>query len=263
MSYSAPKKPRVPVPAAPGAIEPSHAEAVTASQRRARLVHEHYRKAQIETATPAQLILMLYDGAIRFCTLGKEAMLAKRLEEQNTNLVKAQRIIGELTGSLNQEVGGEIARNLFSLYLYMLQELVKANLYANPEPIDMVVAQLSELRDSWREAERITTRSGADHNAVAGRQPGGAPALPATAAGVSAAPNQIDPVPPRPAIAASPNGQRTGPAGPAPLRPATVASPNGQMPPGPANPIRPAPQRRVPEPAAQPSPSTRLGECDA
>src|SRR5262245_44987318 len=69
----------------------------------ARQAHRQYQQAQIETASPTRLVVLLYDGAIRFCSLALEAMQAKELETQNTNLIKAQRIIGELMGSLNKE----------------------------------------------------------------------------------------------------------------------------------------------------------------
>jgi flagellar protein FliS len=228
------------------------------------MLHQQYRKAQIETATPAQLILMLYDGAIRFCALGKEAMLVRRLEEQNTHLIRAQRILGELMGSLDRELGGELAGNLFSLYLFMYQELVMANLHGKPEPVDRVVSQLTELRDSWQEAERITARAGTSKSQNSAGQAGQAarPVAPAAPAAAASAPAQ----PAGPAVTAKPEtgvlAQARAASAPAPAvsaagaRPAPAAGSTAQ-------PMRPAPVRRLPLPAAQQSPSTRLGERDA
>ncbi|HLI47937.1 MAG TPA: flagellar export chaperone FliS [Chthonomonas sp.] len=114
--------------------------------------NHRYRKTQIETASPAQLVLLLYEGAIRFCDQALEAMAQKNLTAQHANLVKAQEIIGELIGSLNQEAGGELAVNLRRIYLYMLEQLVLANLYDKQEGVQLVRDMLQSLHDAWAEA---------------------------------------------------------------------------------------------------------------
>jgi flagellar protein FliS len=108
-----------------------------------------YRQLQVETASPAQLLVMLYDGAIRFLTAALEKMASGELEPRHTNLIKAQKIITELLGSLNMKEGGEVSANLQRLYTYMLQQLVEANLHDQPRPIEEVVGMLRELRESW------------------------------------------------------------------------------------------------------------------
>src|SRR2546423_7811272 len=70
-----------------------------------------YQRAQVETASPVRLIILLYDGAIRFCMTGLDAMRRGDLESQHTHLLKAQRILAELMGSLDREAGGEVASN--------------------------------------------------------------------------------------------------------------------------------------------------------
>lgn len=114
--------------------------------------NHRYRKAQIETASPVQLVLLLYESAIRFCDQALEAMAQKNLSEQNANLLKAEEIIGELIGALNQDAGGELAVNLRRLYLYMLEKLVLANLYDESEGVQQVRDMLRSLHDSWAEA---------------------------------------------------------------------------------------------------------------
>jgi flagellar protein FliS len=103
----------------------------------------------VETASQTQLILMLYDGAIRFLSIGRERMLSGKLEEKNRFLLKGQRVISELLAALDHEKGGEVASNLHRLYAYMIQRVVEANLSDDPEPIAESIELLRELRTSW------------------------------------------------------------------------------------------------------------------
>jgi flagellar secretion chaperone FliS len=119
----------------------------------------NYMRSQVETASPTQLVVMLYDGAIRFLSLGKERMEARLIEEQNTYLTKAQLILSELISSLNAQKGGEIASNLKRIYIYMIERLVHANMYDDPAAIDEVIALLLDLRESWGEVERMQQRT--------------------------------------------------------------------------------------------------------
>ena len=96
---------------------------------------------------------MLYDGAIRFLTLGRDKMAEKRLEEKNRALLKGQRIITELLSTLDHNVGGEVASNLHRVYAYMLQRVVEANLSDDPAPINEVIDLLRDLRTTWEEIE--------------------------------------------------------------------------------------------------------------
>lgn len=112
-----------------------------------------YRKGAVNGASPLKLVIMLYDGALKFMEAGKQAMGRKDLEKQNAELQKAQRIVTELMACLDMEKGGEIARNLFALYSYVLNELVEANVKDQPEPIDRCILVMSELRESWVELE--------------------------------------------------------------------------------------------------------------
>lgn len=126
---------------------------------------QEYQRNRIETSSPVQLVVMLYDGAIRFLCLAKERMQAGDLEGRHSNLLKAQRIVGELISSLNRDKGGDLAANLQNLYAFMLKQLVEANLYDRHEPIDKVIGMMRELRESWAEIDTTSqgTRS-ADSN---------------------------------------------------------------------------------------------------
>lgn len=108
-----------------------------------------YRKSAVNGASPLQLVIMLYDGALRFMNLGKVAMLQRNVEEQNASLQRAQKIIVELMSCLDMEQGKEISQNLFALYTYIYNQLVAANIEDKPEVIDNCMEILSGLRESW------------------------------------------------------------------------------------------------------------------
>jgi flagellar protein FliS len=113
-----------------------------------RFVQE-YQKGAVNGASPVQLVIMLYDGALRFMEAGKHAMIAKDLEKQNSSLQRAQKIVMELMSCLDMENGAEIARNLLALYTYALEQLVEANVKDDPTAIDRCMKIFSELRESW------------------------------------------------------------------------------------------------------------------
>jgi flagellar secretion chaperone FliS len=117
-----------------------------------------YQEQQIQTASKEQLLIMLFDGAIRFCKVAKNAMSKGNLEESNKNLLKAQRIISEFMGSLDFEIGGEVSKNLFNLYEYLHYRLVQGNIKRKPEMIDEVIEHLVGLRDTWNQAIDIAKR---------------------------------------------------------------------------------------------------------
>lgn len=115
---------------------------------------DQYRKSAVTTASPLQLVIMLYDGALRFMEAGKHSMRLQDRFEQNESLKKAQRILTELLSTLDTEKGGEVAKNLFSLYSYAHSRLVDANLEDDPEPIDECIEIISKLRESWVDLEQ-------------------------------------------------------------------------------------------------------------
>lgn len=114
---------------------------------------DQYRKASVAGATPLQLVVMLYDGCLRFMSAGKRAMEDKELFKQNENLQKSQKILAELMSTLDMEKGGEVATNLFSLYTFCYNRLVEANIEDKPEYIDHAIEVMSQLRESWVELD--------------------------------------------------------------------------------------------------------------
>lgn len=109
-----------------------------------------YQKAAVNTVDQRKLILMLYDGAIKFLTHAIDKMNKNEVYEAHTNLIKGKSIIAELLASLNMENGGDIARNLQRLYAYMFNELIDANLNKDPQRVQGVVHLLKELRTAWQ-----------------------------------------------------------------------------------------------------------------
>ncbi len=114
---------------------------------------QEYRKQVVNGASPLQLVIMLYDGALRFMDAGRRAMAAGDIETQNTSLQKAQKIVLELASCLDMGQGGEIAENLFALYTYCYNQLVAANIEDKPEYIDQATRVLTDLRESWVQIE--------------------------------------------------------------------------------------------------------------
>ena len=111
-----------------------------------------YQSMQILSAKPEKLILMLYDGAIRFIQQGIKAMNENKIELAHNNLLRSQNIMVELMASLNFEKGGELAVNLFRIYEFMHYTLVQANVKKEAEPLARVAEQLKMLRESWSQA---------------------------------------------------------------------------------------------------------------
>ena len=119
---------------------------------------ESYRKVATQTASPGQLVLMLYDGAIGFLEKAlagfdhSDPLLLN--QTVNNNILRAQAIINEMNASLNMEAGEDIALNFRQLYNYFFRRLREANFSKRKEPIEETIARLQVLRDSWAEMLR-------------------------------------------------------------------------------------------------------------
>jgi flagellar protein FliS len=117
-----------------------------------------YRETRVKTASQGQLIIMLYDEAIKTLDRGLELLGANgskkdpgKIEDINKCILKAQEIITELTVSLDFEQGGDIAKNLFALYTWFNKELLEANINRNTQQITVIRNMINELRDAWSE----------------------------------------------------------------------------------------------------------------
>ncbi len=113
--------------------------------------YEKFMAAQISTTPPEKLILMCYDGIIKFCNRAIEACNQKKIEETHRNILRAQAIITELQVSLRMDAG-EVAQNLDRLYDFLQNHLVEANLKKDPQKLRDVIEITSTLREGWAEA---------------------------------------------------------------------------------------------------------------
>ncbi|HKM43651.1 MAG TPA: flagellar export chaperone FliS [Limnochordia bacterium] len=112
--------------------------------------YQVYRQTQVSTASQGELLMMLFDGAIRFSRQSKDFMANGELEEASAKLIRTQDIINELILSLDLSVG-EIAHNLEQLYVYIHDLLVQANIKKDPVIVDNALGILVELRDTWEQ----------------------------------------------------------------------------------------------------------------
>ena len=108
-----------------------------------------YKKASVNTLDQNKLIIMLYDGAIKNANFAVEYMKSGEIEKVHDSLIKTKNIVTELLATLNMENGGEIAKNLKSLYSYMFSLLIEANMEKKSEPVLNVIDLLKELRGAW------------------------------------------------------------------------------------------------------------------
>lgn len=115
-----------------------------------------YKENSINTASKEELTLMLYDGCIKFMNLAKIAIEEKNIQKANDNLLKAQAIITELDITLNMDI--EISKNLHSLYDFVQNRLIEANLTKKASFVDEAKLIITDLRDAWKEAINLVRR---------------------------------------------------------------------------------------------------------
>jgi flagellar secretion chaperone FliS len=121
--------------------------------------YDQYKQTEIGTANQGKLIVMLYDGAIKFLNIAIEKMEPSTYDIVNANIIKAQDIISELLLSLNMNEGGQISQNLFNLYMFFNKQLLEANIQKDPELIKGVIKMLQELRNAWNDISAQETKS--------------------------------------------------------------------------------------------------------
>jgi flagellar protein FliS len=117
-----------------------------------------YKQNQVETASPEEILIMLYDGAIRFLLIAKKAHAAGELEKRHKNVINAQHIIQEFMTSLDMEIGGEMAVNLYRLYEYLNYRLIQFNIKKDVAMVDEVLDHLRSLKTTWEEAIKIAKK---------------------------------------------------------------------------------------------------------
>ena len=111
--------------------------------------YEEYQRNKIMTASPAEVTLMLYEGAIKFCNIAIMAIEQNDIEKAHINIMKTQRIIEEFRNTLDRKY--QVAEEFDKIYVYVLQRLLEANVHKDKEILEEVNTHLRSLRDTWKE----------------------------------------------------------------------------------------------------------------
>ena len=111
-----------------------------------------YQDMQVSTSSPEQILLMLYDGAVKFTRMAMDRLENGDVAGKGLYIGKAQAIVAELMNTLDHEVGGEMAARLEQLYIYLIDEYVAANRGNALRSLENALGILTTLRDAWAEA---------------------------------------------------------------------------------------------------------------
>lgn len=111
--------------------------------------YAQYQNNRVLTASPAELTLMLYEGAIKFCNIAVAAIEAKDVQKAHNNIVKAQKIIDEFRATLDHKY--PVAKDFDNVYRYIGDLLVRANIKKDPVLIEEALVHLRTMRDTWKE----------------------------------------------------------------------------------------------------------------
>lgn len=113
-----------------------------------------YRASNVDTASPAQIVVKLYDGALRFMRQGQAAIGTGELAKKGTSFSKAHAIVSELQATLRAEHAPELCENLDRLYEFVLYQITETNRTGKPELLDPAIRVLEELRSAWAEVAK-------------------------------------------------------------------------------------------------------------
>ncbi len=113
--------------------------------------YQKYKNASVLSASKEQILLMLYEAAIKFTKLALQAIENKNIAERGKNILRAYDIVAELQISLDHKVGGDLPRQLDQLYTYMLDQYTKANSQGDTEALRSCVKILENLYDGWKQ----------------------------------------------------------------------------------------------------------------
>ena len=115
--------------------------------------YQAYQSNTVNTASPGELTLMLYNGCLKFIKAARVAIESKQIQARHENLLKAQNIINELRVTLNMDVA--ISKDMMTMYDYLYTRLVEANTKNNPAILDEVEELVTEFRDTWKQAIQL------------------------------------------------------------------------------------------------------------
>lgn len=119
--------------------------------------YAQYNNSKVLTASPAELTLMLYDGAIKFCNVAEQAIEQKDIQKAHTNIVKAQKIVDYLRQTLDMKY--PVAKDFDNVYDYIYRRLVEANMKKDKEIMEEALKHIKTMRDTWKEVMKINNVS--------------------------------------------------------------------------------------------------------
>lgn len=117
-----------------------------------------YNNNKVLTASPAELTLMLYDGAIKFCNIAIDAAEVKNISRTHSNIVKVENIIAYLRNTLDMQY--EVAKEYDKMYDYIQRRLFEANMKKDVEMLKEINRHLHSIRDTWKQVMRINREKG-------------------------------------------------------------------------------------------------------
>ena len=120
--------------------------------------YAQYKNSKVLTASPAELTLMLYEGAIKFCNIAIAAVEQKDIEKAHINIQKTQRIIEHFRLTLDMKY--PVAQDFDRVYEYLGRRLTQANIKKDKEILEEVLEHLHSMRDTWKEVMRINREKG-------------------------------------------------------------------------------------------------------
>ena len=123
----------------------------------AQTQYQLYNNSKVLTASPAELTLMLYEGAIKFCNIAVVAIEKKDMQKAHTNIMKAEKIIDHLRVTLDMTY--EVAKDFDRIYEYLDRRLVAANMQKDIAILEEVLTHLRSVRDTWKEVMRINGKA--------------------------------------------------------------------------------------------------------
>lgn len=115
--------------------------------------YQSYKQNSVTTASPGELTLMLYNGCLKFIHQAKRAIDEKNIQDKNNSILRAQDIVRELMVTLNPDI--EVAKQMLTLYDYILNRLIEANIKNDNEILNEVEGLVTEFRDTWKQVIQI------------------------------------------------------------------------------------------------------------
>ena len=112
-----------------------------------------YANSKIMTASPAELTLMLYDGAIKFCNIAVVAIENKDIEKAHNNIIKTEKIINEFRSTLDEKY--PVSKDFDAVYVYLIRRLHEANIKKDAAILEEVLKHLRTMRDTWKEVMKL------------------------------------------------------------------------------------------------------------